>query len=112
MPSVAQTAMFSGGLIAQVQSGLVSVETLNRLGQSSNARGGIELRPGGRRAEHDFTPIHTTAKVIRTAPLTGTAGYLIATQYVELSPDHHEHIIRHITQTQAERLRARREGNA
>ena len=59
-----------------------------------------------------FTPIHTTAKVIRTAPLTGTAGYLIATQYVELSPDHHEHIIRHITQTQAERLRARREGNA
>ena len=44
-PSVAQTAMFSGGLIAQVQSGLVTVEALNRLGQSSNARGGIELRP-------------------------------------------------------------------
>ena len=44
-PSVAQTAMFSGGLIAQVQSATVTVEALNRLGQTSNARGGIELRP-------------------------------------------------------------------
>lgn len=57
-----------------------------------------------------FTPIHATAKVIRTSPLTGGPGHLIATQYVELSPDHHEHIIRHIIQTQAERLRARRAG--
>jgi hypothetical protein len=59
-----------------------------------------------------FTPIHTTAKVIRTAALTGSTGYLIATQYVELAPDHQEHIIRHIIQTQAERLRARRQSNA
>lgn len=59
-----------------------------------------------------FTPILTTAKVIRIAPLTGESGYLIATQYVELSPDHQEHIIRHIIQTQAERLRARRQNNA
>lgn len=59
-----------------------------------------------------FTPIHATAKVIRTAPLTGGPGYLIATQYVDLSPDHHEHIIRHIIQTQAERLRARRQSQA
>ncbi|MEI7924777.1 MAG: ABC transporter permease [Chloroflexota bacterium] len=44
-PSVAQTAMFSGGLISQVQSGAVTVEALNRLGQSSNSRGGIDLRP-------------------------------------------------------------------
>lgn len=44
-PSVAQTAMFSGGLIAQVQSATVTIEALNRLGQTSNARGGIELRP-------------------------------------------------------------------
>lgn len=55
-----------------------------------------------------FTPVNTTAKVIRSSPLTGTPGYLIATQYVELSPDDQEHIIRHIIQTQAERLRARR----
>lgn len=59
-----------------------------------------------------FTPIHTTAKVIRAAALTGSTGYLIATQYVELAPDHQEHIIRHIIQTQAERLRARRQSNA
>lgn len=59
-----------------------------------------------------FTPVHTTAKVIRTSPLAGTPGHLIATQYVDLTPDHHEHIIRHIIQTQAERLRARRQNNA
>ncbi|MEQ1792872.1 MAG: PilZ domain-containing protein [Nitrospira sp.] len=59
-----------------------------------------------------FTPVHATAKVIRTSPLTGAPGYLIATQFVELTPDHHEHIIRHIIQTQAERLRARRQHNA
>lgn len=59
-----------------------------------------------------FTPVHTTAKVIRTSPLAGTPGHLIATQYVDLTPDHHEHIIRHIIQTQAERLRARRQHNA
>lgn len=59
-----------------------------------------------------FTPVHTTAKVIRTTPLSGSPGYLIATQYVELTPDHHEHIIRHIIQTQAERLRARHQNNA
>lgn len=56
-----------------------------------------------------FTPVETTAKVIRSAPLTGGPGYLIATQYMELNPDHHELIIRHIIQTQAERLRARRQ---
>ena len=44
-PSVAQTAMFSGGLIAQVQSANVTVEALNRAGQSGGTRGGIELRP-------------------------------------------------------------------
>lgn len=57
-----------------------------------------------------FTPIQTTAKVIRSSPLTGSPGYLIATQYGEMAPDHHEHIIRHIIQTQAERLRARHAG--
>lgn len=55
-----------------------------------------------------FTPVNTSAKVIRTSPLTGAPGYLIATQYIDLPPDHQEDIIRHIIQTQAERLRARR----
>ena len=44
-PTIAQTAMFSGGLITQVHSAGVALETLNRLGQSPGARGGIELRP-------------------------------------------------------------------
>ncbi|MEI6136157.1 MAG: ABC transporter permease [Chloroflexota bacterium] len=45
-PSVAQTALFSGGLIAQVQSANVTLETLNRAGRAgSTERGGIELRP-------------------------------------------------------------------
>lgn len=45
-PSVAQTALFSGGLIAQVQSANVTLETLNRAGRAgSKERGGIELRP-------------------------------------------------------------------
>ncbi|MFA7249846.1 MAG: ABC transporter permease [Dehalococcoidia bacterium] len=44
-PAVAQTAMFSGGLIAQVQSSTVTLETLNRAGQGGSSRGGIDLRP-------------------------------------------------------------------
>ncbi len=45
-PSVAQTALFSGGLIAQVQSGQVTLEALNRAGRAGGVeRGGIELRP-------------------------------------------------------------------
>jgi len=43
-PSVAQTALFSGGLVAQAQSGRVTVEALARTG-STRAPGGIELRP-------------------------------------------------------------------
>ncbi len=43
-PSVAQTALFSGGLVAQAQSGRVTVETLSRTGPGP-ALGGIELRP-------------------------------------------------------------------
>jgi len=44
-PMVAQTALFSGGLISQVQSANVSLELLNRLGQPGGAGGAIELRP-------------------------------------------------------------------
>ena len=43
-PSVAQTALFSGGLVAQVQSGIVTSEALSRLGRSATV-GGIDLRP-------------------------------------------------------------------
>jgi ABC-2 type transport system permease protein len=43
-PSVAQTALFSGGLVAQAQSGRVTVEALSRTG-STRTPGGIELRP-------------------------------------------------------------------
>ncbi|MFN8638680.1 MAG: ABC transporter permease [Dehalococcoidia bacterium] len=43
-PSVAQTALFSGGLVAQAQSGRVTLETLSRTGPGP-ALGGIELRP-------------------------------------------------------------------
>ncbi len=43
-PSVAQTALFSGGLVAQAQSGAITLETLARAGTGAS-RGGIELRP-------------------------------------------------------------------
>jgi hypothetical protein len=55
-----------------------------------------------------FTPIHTTARVIRSTTAKDGIQYDIATEYIELSPDDQEHLIRHIIQTQAERLRARR----
>ncbi len=43
-PNVAQTALFSGGLVAQAQSGLVTLEAVSRAGPVVS-RGGIELRP-------------------------------------------------------------------
>lgn len=43
-PNVAQTALFAGGLTAQVESGNVAADLANRLGRSAG-RGGIELRP-------------------------------------------------------------------
>jgi hypothetical protein len=55
-----------------------------------------------------FTPIHTTARVIRSTLAKDGIQYDIASEYTELSPDDQEHLIRHIIQTQAERLRARR----
>lgn len=55
-----------------------------------------------------FTPVHTVAKVIRATPLPQGQGCDIATEYVDLSADNQEHIIRHIIHLQAERLRARR----
>jgi PilZ domain len=58
-----------------------------------------------------FTPIQTVAKVIRSAPNTDGQGYSLATEFVELKADDQEHLIRHIIQAQAERLRARRTGS-
>ena len=55
-----------------------------------------------------FTPIHTTARVIRSALAKDGMQYDIASEFTDLSPDDQEHLIRHIIQTQAERLRARR----
>lgn len=55
-----------------------------------------------------FTPIHTMAQVIRSTPAKDKPGHDIATEFVWLAPDDQEHLIRHILQTQAERLRARR----
>ncbi|MBX3318602.1 MAG: PilZ domain-containing protein [Nitrospira sp.] len=55
-----------------------------------------------------FTPIQTTVRVIRSEPLTQGQGFMIATEFIDLKPDDQEHLIRHILQTQAERLRSRR----
>jgi hypothetical protein len=55
-----------------------------------------------------FTPIETTAQVIRSMPAKDNLGHEIATEFVGLSPNDQEHLIRHILHTQAERLRARR----
>lgn len=56
-----------------------------------------------------FTPIQAVAKVIRATPEVDGGGFVIATQFQDLSADDQEHIIRHIIQAQAERLRARRQ---
>jgi hypothetical protein len=55
-----------------------------------------------------FTPIHTTARVIRSVQAKDGVNYDIATEFIQLNPDDQEHLIRHIIQTQAERLRGRR----
>jgi len=55
-----------------------------------------------------FILIQTLAKVIRAVPEAGGQGFAIATEFVDLKADDQEHLIRHILQKQAERLRARR----
>ena len=55
-----------------------------------------------------FTPVQTVAKVIRSSPDPHGQGFALATEFVDLSEDDQEHLIRHILHTQAERLRARR----
>ena len=55
-----------------------------------------------------FIPIHTTARVIRLDQAKDGVNYDIATEFIQLNPDDQEHLIRHIIQAQAERLRSRR----
>lgn len=55
-----------------------------------------------------FTLIQTLVKVIRAVTQADGQGYAIATEFVDLKVDDQEQVIRHILQTQAERLRARR----
>ena len=56
-----------------------------------------------------FTPINTTAQVIRSIPTKGSLGHDIGTEFIGLALNDQEHLIRYILQTQAERLRARRD---
>ena len=58
-----------------------------------------------------FIPIHTTARVIRSVQAKDGINYDIATEFIQLNPDDQEHLIRHIIQAQAERLRGRRLGS-
>ena len=55
-----------------------------------------------------FTPIHTVAQVIRSTPDSQRQGWVLATEFLEISATDQEHVIRHILHTQAERLRTRR----
>lgn len=56
-----------------------------------------------------FTMIEASARIIRvTAAEKGDTDFQVATQFIELPADDQEHIIRHILQVQAERLRARK----
>ena len=55
-----------------------------------------------------FIPIHTTARVIRSIQAKDGINYDIATEFIQLNPNDQEHLIRHIIQAQAERLRGRR----
>lgn len=55
-----------------------------------------------------FTPIHTVAQVIRSTPDSQSQGWVLATEFLEISANDQEHLIRHILHTQADRLRARR----
>lgn len=55
-----------------------------------------------------FTPIQTVIKIIRSSPDPQGQGCALATEFIDLTADDQEHLIRHILRTQAERLRAGR----
>ena len=52
-----------------------------------------------------FVPIHTVVHIIRASPDPHGQGVMLATEFVDLGGDEQDRIIRHIIQTQAERLR-------
>ncbi|MHC9064152.1 PilZ domain-containing protein [Nitrospira sp. CMX1] len=55
-----------------------------------------------------FTMIRAHVKVIRAVPVDDGQGFTIATEFIDLTPDDQEHLIRHILHVQAQRLRAGR----
>ncbi|HMS85431.1 MAG TPA: PilZ domain-containing protein [Nitrospira sp.] len=55
-----------------------------------------------------FTMIRAHVKVIRAILQADGQGFTIATEFVDLTPDDQEHLIRHILHVQAQRLRAGR----
>ncbi len=55
-----------------------------------------------------FTPVQTMAQVIRSTASDHGEGFAVAAKFLDLAVDDQDHIIRHIIQVQAERLRARR----
>ena len=55
-----------------------------------------------------FTMIRVHVKVIRAVPVAEGQGFTIATEFVDLTPDDQEHLIRHILHVQAQRLRSGR----
>jgi hypothetical protein len=56
-----------------------------------------------------FTPIQAFAQIIRVTPLPlADTRFRIASQFISLDGEAHDHLIRHVLNTQAERLRARR----
>lgn len=71
-----------------------------------------EFAPGDRLAIKLILPpfvlIQTLAKVIRSVAHADGQGHAIATEFIDLKADDQEHLIRHVLQTQAERLRTRR----
>ncbi len=104
--------------LAKIQPGSVSIA---RLVEVNISAGGIGFVTPRRFKQGDvlavrlilppFTLIQTTAKVIRVTGGPGATGVRLATQFDNLAPDDQEHIIRHILQVQAERLRARKSGH-
>ena len=104
--------------LAKIQPGSVSIA---RLVEVNISAGGIGFVTPRRFEQGDvlavrlilppFTLIQTTAKVIRVTGGPGATGVRLATQFENLAPDDQEHIIRHILQVQAERLRARKSGH-
>ncbi len=55
-----------------------------------------------------FTPIHAVTQVIRSTPDSQRQGWVLATEFLEISSNDLDHLIRHILHAQAERLRTRR----